>query len=307
MARVHGRETLKSLHPNTYTNPMDSTHDFSTLSDHSDTTSMHRLAEASYVSILEMMISKNHLYFVVLDRNGNIVFQNIPNGKNLRALDDLSFLLKDHQLEKIKRILELSLDDAFEFTIQEGLLEFTFFCQSPLPNYYFLQVNMKNGGDSLSDENLLDNQAQAEKEFLDMQMVQAFLLELKELESIEPTEIERTKIREYFLPELERQKELVKDPLTLICLDIIQQNLDEIIDTSGIMGKLYKVLTPSEIKVAEFIRMGMSSKDIANTLEITQKTVENHRNSLREKLGLKNKGVNLQVFLMNLGNENQGR
>lgn len=268
---------------------------------------MHRLAEASYVSILEMMISKNHLYFVVLDRNGNIVFQNIPNGKNLRALDDLSFLLKDHQLEKIKRILDLSLDNAFEFTMQEGLLEFTFFCQSPLPNHYFLQVNMKNGGDSPSEGSLLDNQAQAEKEFLDMQMVQTFLLELKELESIEPTEIERTKIREYFLPELARQKELVKDPLTLICLDIIQQNLDDIIDTSGIMGKLYKVLTPSEIKVAEFIRLGMSSKDIANTLEITQKTVENHRNSLREKLGLKNKGVNLQVFLMNLGNENQAR
>ena len=138
-----------------------------------------------------------------------------------------------------------------------------------------------------------------------MQIVQAFLLELKELESIEPTEIERKRIKEYFLPELARQKTLVKDPLTLICLDIIQQNLDDMVDTSGTMGKLYKVLTPSEIKVAEFIRMGMSSKDIANTLEITQKTVENHRNSLREKLGLKNKGVNLQVFLMNLGNESQ--
>ena len=82
-----------------------------------------------------------------------------------------------------------------------------------------------------------------------------------------------------------------------------RMDLDEIVDASGTMGKLYKVLTPSEIKVAEFIRMGMSSKDIANTLEITQKTVENHRNNLREKLGLKNKGVNLQVFLMNVGEQ----
>lgn len=51
--------------------------------------------------------------------------------------------------------------------------------------------------------------------------------------------------------------------------------------------------------------MGMSSKDIANTLEITQKIVENHRNNLREKLGLKNKGDNLQVFLMNVGAEEE--
>jgi len=45
------------------------------------------------------------------------------------------------------------------------------------------------------------------------------------------------------------------------------------------------------------------SRNIADTLEITQKTVENHRNNLREKLGLKNKGVNLQSFLMNMGAE----
>ena len=45
--------------------------------------------------------------------------------------------------------------------------------------------------------------------------------------------------------------------------------------------------------------MGMSSKDIATTLDIAQKTVDNHRNSLREKLGIKNKGINLQTYLMN--------
>lgn len=37
------------------------------------------------------------------------------------------------------------------------------------------------------------------------------------------------------------------------------------------------------------------SSNIADILEITQKTVENHRNNLREKLELKNKGVNLQI------------
>ena len=46
--------------------------------------------------------------------------------------------------------------------------------------------------------------------------------------------------------------------------------------------------------------MGKTSKDIADALDIAQKTVENHRNKVRDKLGLKNKSVNLRSYLMQL-------
>jgi DNA-binding CsgD family transcriptional regulator len=46
--------------------------------------------------------------------------------------------------------------------------------------------------------------------------------------------------------------------------------------------------------------MGKSSQDIAEALDIARKTVENHRNKLRDKLGLKNKGVNLHSYLLKL-------
>ncbi len=64
--------------------------------------------------------------------------------------------------------------------------------------------------------------------------------------------------------------------------------------------KLLEVLTPSEMQVAEFIRSGMSSQEIANNLNVARKTVENHRNSLRNKLGIKNRGVNLRNYLLSL-------
>jgi DNA-binding CsgD family transcriptional regulator len=46
--------------------------------------------------------------------------------------------------------------------------------------------------------------------------------------------------------------------------------------------------------------MGKTTKDIADALDIAAKTVENHRNNLREKLGLRNKGVNLRSYLLQL-------
>jgi len=48
------------------------------------------------------------------------------------------------------------------------------------------------------------------------------------------------------------------------------------------------------------------SSNIADILEITKKTVENHRNNLREKLELKNKGVNLQIVPNEYGRRRRG-
>ena len=79
-----------------------------------------------------------------------------------------------------------------------------------------------------------------------------------------------------------------------------ENNLEEFVSPAGALSRLYEVLTPSEIQVAEFIRMGKTSKDIADALDIAQKTVENHRNKVRDKLGLRNRGINLRSYLMQL-------
>lgn len=56
-------------------------------------------------------------------------------------------------------------------------------------------------------------------------------------------------------------------------------------------------LTPRELDVCELIQKGLSSKEIADELTLSPQTVHKHRRTIRKKLQLDNKGVNLAAFL----------
>jgi DNA-binding CsgD family transcriptional regulator len=55
-----------------------------------------------------------------------------------------------------------------------------------------------------------------------------------------------------------------------------------------------------EVKVADFIRQGESTKSIAATLNTSPSTVEKHRNKIRKKFGTLNQKINLQTYLNSL-------
>jgi len=56
-------------------------------------------------------------------------------------------------------------------------------------------------------------------------------------------------------------------------------------------------LTAREIQLANFIRLGKSTKELVELLNISKKTVDSHRVNLRKKLGIHNKKINLRTFL----------
>ena len=56
-------------------------------------------------------------------------------------------------------------------------------------------------------------------------------------------------------------------------------------------------LTPREIQIANLIKHGKTTKEIMALLDLSPKTIETHRNSLRDKLGLRNTKTNLRTFL----------
>jgi len=59
-------------------------------------------------------------------------------------------------------------------------------------------------------------------------------------------------------------------------------------------------LSPIDLQVALLIKEGKSTKEIADEMNLSTKTIEFHREKIREKLGIKNKKVNLRSYLANM-------
>ncbi len=84
-------------------------------------------------------------------------------------------------------------------------------------------------------------------------------------------------------------------------LSALGSTLNEI--TSPLSKRLssqYYMLTPSEIKVAGYIELDKTNKEIAELLGISCRTVEVHRSNIRKKMGIKNRKVNLRIQLLSL-------
>lgn len=81
-------------------------------------------------------------------------------------------------------------------------------------------------------------------------------------------------------------------------LNVIRMNLDDVIGSPmPELSAKYYIFSPAELQVANLIRNGRTTKDMARILNISPRTVESYRNSIRKKLGLKNKKVNLKTYL----------
>ena len=88
-----------------------------------------------------------------------------------------------------------------------------------------------------------------------------------------------------------------KDPANINNYRLLEHNLNTIFSNFGIKVTGDKDLSPTEVEVCNFIRNGFRTKDIAAAMGIAVKTVENHRNSIRKKLGLMGSGKNLTAHL----------
>ncbi len=126
------------------------------------------------------------------------------------------------------------------------------------------------------------------------------LLEHSEMYKQELEEKVLSNIKELVDPYLEKLEGGTSD-IRKIYLSIIRSNIDEIISpfTRKLSSK-YLNLTPSEIRIANLVKQGKTSKEIAGLLNVSGKTVGFHRESIRKKLGLKNKKANLRSHLLSL-------
>ena len=81
----------------------------------------------------------------------------------------------------------------------------------------------------------------------------------------------------------------------------IKSNLDRVISPfSRCLSSPEYNLSAREIQVANLISEGLSTKDIAEILNLSSGSIDSHRNNIRKKLGLNKKKISLQAFLSSL-------
>lgn len=84
-------------------------------------------------------------------------------------------------------------------------------------------------------------------------------------------------------------------------LNIVQTNLNDVVSQfSKTIFSKYIDFTPTEVRIADFIREGKNSKEIADTLALSPSSIQWHRKNIRQKLGLTNKKINLHTYLNSL-------
>jgi len=105
--------------------------------------------------------------------------------------------------------------------------------------------------------------------------------------------------KELVEPYLEKLNQTKLDKKQRAFLEVMQENLKDIIGPflTNVTDHYLK-LGPSEIRVANLVRHGKTTKEIAEILSLSPSTVRFHRENIREKLGIRNKKANLRSHLI---------
>jgi len=86
-----------------------------------------------------------------------------------------------------------------------------------------------------------------------------------------------------------------------VYLEILTTNLNEIVlPFAWTLSTRRHNLTPTEMQVANLVRQGRTTPQIAELLGLSSRTIEAHRRNIRAKFGLTKKKTNLRTYLLSI-------
>ena len=126
-------------------------------------------------------------------------------------------------------------------------------------------------------------------------------------EAVKEIELEKNRLKDdviinanhLILPIVKRIR--LKDVSSRKYLELLEKSLDELTSSFGRKLTLANFnLTPKEIEVCNMIRSGLTTKEMSELLNLSSKTLDQHRKNIRRKLALSHKGTNLASYLQSL-------
>lgn len=239
--------------------------------------------------------------------------QDIPNGKTWfkKAYPDSEYR---------HNIIDIWLNDVEKFRQNPSAKEgkqwtFTVTCKNNeqkiisfivvrLPTMEYLMTLEDITEQKKAEEELYKRKAELDIKSTHLEEINAalkVLLRERENDKIELEEKFLSNIKELVIPYIEKLKRCRLDPNHMTYVDIIETNLNDII--SPFLQKMrlkYAHLTPTEIEVANLIKLGKRTKEISEILHISIGAINFHRNNIRKKLSLNKEKVNLRSYLLSI-------
>ena len=125
------------------------------------------------------------------------------------------------------------------------------------------------------------------------------LLKRRDKDKIELEKKVLSNVRELVMTYIENLKNSGLNDRQAAWVEIMGSNLNDIVSpfVHGLSSKYLK-LTPMEIQVADLVKQGKTTKEIAELLNLSKGTIDTHRDNIRKKIGIKNKKINLRTQLM---------
>jgi PAS domain S-box-containing protein len=108
-------------------------------------------------------------------------------------------------------------------------------------------------------------------------------------------------VKEMMIPYFKKIRKTKLNVHQKTILSILESYLNEIVSPfTRKISRTYLNLTPVEIEVANLIRFGSNSKEIADIMGLSPRTIYNHRKNIRKKLGIENKKTDLRSYLLSI-------
>jgi PAS domain S-box-containing protein len=108
-------------------------------------------------------------------------------------------------------------------------------------------------------------------------------------------------VKELITPSLEKIKMSKLNEIQRSYVSVLESNLNDIISHfPQRLSSWYLRLTSTEIKVANLVKHGKTTKEIAEFLNLSSQTIDFHRKNIRRKIGIKNRKANLRTHLLSI-------
>jgi PAS domain S-box-containing protein len=218
--------------------------------------------------------------------------------------EDLERVIGYHRLRRINP--EASPRNyEFRYTDKKGRLRDVYATVALMPGTQKTVLSLLDITDrKRAEESLRTNSDELKSKSRTLEEMNAALRVLLKQREDDKTELEErvlASVKELVMPHLEELKKCLSDQRELTHVQILESNLKGIISPFAQKLSLqFLHLTQKEIRIANLIKEGKTTKEIARFMNLSKFAIDTHRAHLRNKLGLTNKKANLRTYLSSI-------